>query len=204
MLEGPTAAATLDIDTISNKLRVHLADNPPGRAFDDQANLWLDTFLSAADKIERQLLPRRMQRALEQMSRITGRWAGDADARSDTATAERWRAMARFAAPSDTEAAPDPYLVAQRWLKLVAPVLDAERSSHRRARYIVLHDIDQRLTSESFDIADVETAMSGLPIAAPLAKRVSACILGVPDPLPQHPVPPMTSTRTTSRPSTSQ
>jgi hypothetical protein len=181
LLEGHPAIATLDIESISDRLRVHLAEDPPSRAFDEHADLWLNEFLTAASSVERQLLPRRMQRALVQMGHSTAQWARVADSLGDSNVADHWRAIARFATPDDVDAAPDPYLVAQRWLELVAPALERERAARRRSRYLVLSDIDKRLISEPLDVSEVEKAMSGLPVAAPLERRVSACILGVPD-----------------------
>jgi hypothetical protein len=187
LLEGASPTATFEIDAISERLRTRLADDPPSVAFDEQADRWLNTFLTHADRVERQLLPRRMQRALNQMHTITSHWATDADRRGDITDADRWRALARFATNDDDHAVPDPYLVAQRWLELVAPLLEAERAVRRRAPYLLLKDINTRLTAAPLPIADVERAMSDLPIAAPLERRVSACILGVPEPAPVEP-----------------
>jgi len=47
---------------------------------------------------------------------------------------------------------------------------------------IVLGDIDARRIASPLAFADVERATSDLPIAAPLDRRVSACIVGAPDP----------------------
>lgn len=66
------------------------------------------------------------------MRTITNLWADAADRRGEHANAERWRALHRFASTTDTDAMPDPYLVAQHWLELVAPTVEAERSAKRR------------------------------------------------------------------------
>ena len=181
LLEGSSAKPTLDIDTISDSLRALLTDDPPSRAFDDHADRWLNSFLTAASRVERLLLPRRMQRALTQMSLVTTQWGRDADRHGESNVADRWRALSRFASSNDDSAVPDPYLVAQRWLELVAPILEAERTIRRRAPYLVLKDINARLLSAPLHVGEVEGQMSDLPVAAPLERRVSACILGVPD-----------------------
>ena len=89
--------------------------------------------------------------------------------------------MSLFTTPDYDRGQPDPYAVAQRWLGLVAPVLELERASRRGSRYLVLKDINSRLLASPLSLDDVEREMTGLPIAAPLERRVSACILGVPD-----------------------
>lgn len=181
LLETAAGRATLDVQAISDRLRVLLADNPASHAFDDRADHWLRKFLAFAGPAERQLLPRRMQRALDQMKRVTARWAADCDLAGDVAAAERWRAISRVAAPEDdAELAPDPYLVAQRWLGLITPALEAERSVRRKAPYLVLADIEPRLLASPLELTSVEHEISDLPFAAPLDRRVSACILGVP------------------------
>lgn len=182
LLEGHPAEVTIDLHAISDRLRTLLSDDPPSRPFDETADYWLNEFLTRAGMAERLLLPRRMQRALEQMQTMTATWAQGADARGDGDAGARWRALSRFTSDSDEGAQPDPYLVAQRWLGLVAPALEAERAARRRARYLVLRDINARLRSNPLDLQVVEREMSGLPIAAPLERRVSACILGVPEP----------------------
>jgi hypothetical protein len=182
LLEGASGHATFEIDSISDRLRTLLADDPPSRAFDELADHWLNTFLTRADRVEPQLLPRRMQRALDQMRLMTSRWATDADRLGISTDADRWRALSRFASTDDERAGPDPYLFAQRWLELVAPALEAERAVKRRAPYLVLKDINARLATTPLEVSDVEREMTDLPVAAPLERRVSACILGVPDP----------------------
>lgn len=150
--------------------------------FDDHAEAVLDRFLTTASRAERAMLPRRMQRALQQMAVLTTAWARAADRSADPASADRWRALHRLAIDDETTPRPDGYLVAQSWLDLVAPALEEERAARRRARYVLLRHADDRLRRSPLDLAAVEEAMSRLPIAAPLDQRISACILGVPAP----------------------
>ena len=147
LLEGSSGAPTFEIDSISDRLRALLAHDPASRSFDAAAERWLNTFLTQAEHVERQLLPRRMQRALDQMRRTTSLWATDADRHGESVVADRWRVLSRFTSTDDDHAVPDPYLVAQRWLELVAPLLEAERAVKRRAPYLVLKDINGRLVA---------------------------------------------------------
>ena len=70
--------------------------------------------------------------------------------------------------------------MAERWLQLIAPVLEQHRAGNPRRLYVLIDDITSRLTSQPFDLAEVEAAFFGVPNLPPLADRVSACILGVP------------------------
>ena len=64
-----------DLNDVSSRLRVLLAGNPPKRELDDRAVRYLDQFLDLATVAEQQLLPRRMLRALNQMSEVLRSWA---------------------------------------------------------------------------------------------------------------------------------
>ena len=176
--DGP--APIVELDEIAARLRTRLGDDPRRLPLDDHAEVVLDRFLSAASRAERAMLPRRMQRALEQMALLTTAWARAADRSGDPTTAERWRALHRLGIDHETTQRPDGYLVAQAWLDLVAPALEEERAARRRARYVLLRHADDRLRKSPLTLTAVEAAMSRLPIAAPLDQRISACILGVP------------------------
>ena len=102
------ARATIELDRIAERLRDHLSDDPPAHQFDDTANEWLTRFLDAAAATERQLLPRRLQRALQQMLEVTEYWAQTTD---DIETAQRWRRIHRLAVAtrqSQTISSPTP------------------------------------------------------------------------------------------------
>ena len=117
-------------------------------------------------------------------------WAHTARQAGDEAVAARWQQLARLADTSPASLAVDPYVVAERWIAYVSPVLESERDRNRRRPYILLRDITKRLISQPRDIATVEEAFAGLPLESPLADRVSACILGVVDPAAVgHPTP---------------
>ena len=176
-----TTSCVVDLAEVTSRLRDHLAENPPGQPLDGGALDWLDKSLDAATRAERQLLPQRMLRALDQMSRVLERWAASARMRRDESAATSLLTLAKLAGESD-EPAVDPYLVAERWLTLVGPVFDAHRSEHRNARYVLLKDIERQLIAEPAPLEDILEAFAGLPTATALAERVTACILGVAPP----------------------
>ena len=92
----------------------------------------------------------------------------------------RWTALVEVAQITIDESRPDPYAVAERWLSLVTPVLEEYRSTNRRVKYVLLRDITPRLIAHPFVLEDVEEAFSGLELTSPMAERIAACILGVP------------------------
>lgn len=179
LLEGAEARATIELDRIADRLRDHLADDPPAHQFDDTADEWLTRFLDAAAATERQLLPRRLQRALQQMLDVTEHWARIAE---DVETAQRWRRIHRLAVANvePVELVPDSYVVAQRWIELITPVIEEHRSTRRSRRYTLLRDVTPQLHEQSLAIDAVEQAMTALAAASPIDQRITAYILGVP------------------------
>ena len=173
------AETLTDLNEVAGRLRQLLGDDPPSRVLDQVAASALHRFLDAAASAERQLLPRRMLRALEQMAKVTAVWASMAQARGDERTATDWLELAKLASPSERRV--DPFRVAECWLGLVAPVLDRFREENRTARYILLRDIEADLKRQPLDYNQVVEAFFNLPAAAPLDERVSACIIGVPE-----------------------
>ncbi|MEJ1179591.1 MULTISPECIES: SNF2-related protein [unclassified Pseudarthrobacter] len=183
LLEGTDAQPIIGLENIVQPLREKLSDDPPSLPFDPSCEEWLNRYLTAATRFERLLLPRRLLRALDQMTQVTEHWAINAARRGDHESNERWRNVRTLAAPSD-ETHPDPYLIAERWLELVQPLLNEARSARKGSRYLRLKHITPKLRAEPLDIELVEAMFTGLPLGAPLAKRVTACILGVPDATP--------------------
>jgi hypothetical protein len=180
LLEGDPAQPTLGLDQVAARLRIHLGEDPESRAFDYECDQWLGRYLEAAGRLERELLPRRMQRALEQMDRMTKHWAEGSRQSLDVETAQRWDALNRLTqATNDVQF--DLYLLAERWLSLVQPTLDAARHRRRRGRYLRLRHIETHLRGTPLQLDQVEAAFAGLPTTVPLANRVTACILGVPE-----------------------
>ena len=167
-----------DLSDVSARLRELLAEDPPDRSFDRTAADALDRALTIAAGAERELLPRRMQRALDQMSEVTHAWGQAAQRRGDETGALRWFALEALA--SSLEPTIDPYRVAESWLELIAPVLAHYRETNHKARFILLKHVKPNLIENALPYEDVALAFINLPAAAPLDERVSACILGVP------------------------
>jgi hypothetical protein len=177
---GAPAPCETDLAAVVDLLRSRLAEDPPDRPLDADAADRLAGCLALAATHERGLLPRRSQRALEQMDQATRGWAARARKAGDESTGQRWRRLGDLARPDPAVQHPDPFTVAERWLGLIAPRLEAHRATTRGRRYALLKDITPALAREPLELATVEDAMSELPTARPLHDRVSVCILGVP------------------------
>jgi hypothetical protein len=133
LLDGDAESAVVDLDHVATKLRERLAEDPPDRALDEIAVASLERYLAIAAQHETELMPRRLQRSLRQLHHLATHWAVTA---TDLQTEAGWRAIVRLIPGStdddDEFGQPDPYVVAQRWLELVRPTLDAQRRNPRR------------------------------------------------------------------------
>lgn len=181
VLEGSPLKATVGVEAVAERLRVHLRDDPPNVAFDGTCERWLDQFLAAAAKAEAALLPRRMQRALEQFAEMTNTWGNQALLRGDRDAAEQWWRLSRVGRlESDDEDRLDPYLVGEVWWDLTRPRFADLPRPRRRRRYSRLRDLDALLRAQSLDLSTVHTRLQRVPVIEPVDKRISAAIIGVP------------------------
>ena len=182
VLEGTPPQATVGVEAVTERLRHHLRNDPPDVAFDENCEHWLGHFLTAAAREETLLLPRRMQRALEQMAQTTLTWSHQALGQGHYDDADQWRRLSRIARPDHAdEERPDPYLVGEAWWDLVRPLFAETRlPRRRRRRYIRLRDLDQYLKANPLDLSTVYNALRRVPIIEPVDKRISAAIIGIP------------------------
>lgn len=178
LLDGERLDPVVGLDEVTARLRARLAGDPRSVPVGEALGL-LDRALDVATRVEHRLLPRRMQRALDQLRRVTAVYARDASRRGDEQGAARWSAIGALADPSREGPRPDLDAVAERWLALVRPHLDAERARRRFQQFVLLREIDKRLEAEPLPLAAVEAAFRDLAVMAPLDDRVVACVLGV-------------------------
>src|SRR5215475_11542320 len=100
------------MEAVVERLRAYLQEDPPNVALDEKLEMWLDELLRVEAREETKLLPRRMQRALEQMATMTAAWGEQAWRRNEYEVAAQWGRLARIARlQSDDEDRLDPYLV---------------------------------------------------------------------------------------------
>lgn len=182
LLEDGRDEPLVELEELTTRLRTLLTDDPADVALDDDAMAVLDRLTRRAARSEVRLLPRRHQRALDQMDRVCRRLAQRDGAASRFAERERWLTLADLThVPTDDQVVgADLHQVAERWLRLVAPVLEDHRRSSRKP-FVLLRDIESRLFEDPFHLEVVEAALEGVDRVAPLTERVTACIVGVPD-----------------------
>ncbi len=182
LCDSPTRPPITDLAQVCHRLHDLLGDDPPNRPIDETAVEWITRFVDQARSAERHLMPRRLQRALEQLHTVAGTWATAAGRAGNEADATMWRTLAALAAnqpPSDSGDEIDPYALAQRWIDLIRPRLDTRRQRSRR-RYQLLSDITPDLLHDPISPDEIRHALAELPLRPPLSDRITAAIIGVP------------------------
>lgn len=182
LFDDLSATPQVRLETICSRLRVSLGEGIENMPMDANASSWLGMFLNALGQSEPLLLPRRKQRALEQMRDVLGHYSKRAKKEGDFETAARWDALAKAAEPISDGNRPDLESVAENWLDLIRPLWFAKLADRRgRRRPLLLRDLHTDLLKHPFALIEVEARFSEVPVVDALDERIAACILGVPN-----------------------
>lgn len=178
--DGETAAPIVRLDEICVQLRQHLSDGIENLPLDQHASEYLQRFLKRLDHSESSLLPRKKQRALEQMFDVLSHYVQKAKQGGNFELAARWDALASATKVGDGKR-PDLESVAENWLDLIRPLwFEKLRDRKKRRRPLLLRDLRGDLVKKPFGIDDVEVKFREVPLVDSLDERIAACILGVP------------------------
>lgn len=181
LLEQAGTDRVSELGAVASALRRHLSANPPSRQFDSECETWLATFLNAASLAEAELLPRRLQRALEQLRRFTALWADEAVRSHDLDTSTRWRHIHSLTDPRHAEQQVAMHQLAESWLSLTRTHRATARANQRPTRrYSLIKDSDPYIRQAPLSVEEVERELMHLAVVEPFESRVNACILGVP------------------------
>jgi len=180
LFEDEQTSPVVRLDTICARLRVLLGDEVENLSMNSHASQVLERFLRKLGDSESMLLPRKKQRALDQMHDVLAQYCKKAQKLGDQETAARWKALANAAKPQAEGSRPDLETVAENWLDLIRPMWFAKLANRKnRRRPLILKDLHQDLIKAPFDLWDVESRFSAIPIVDSLDERIAACIIGV-------------------------
>lgn len=147
----------------------------------DAAIQWLEASVGVVHRGERSLLPRRKQRALQEMEIVLGKYRGQCEVRGDHEDAERLRIILAAMEGGDPEIWINWDLLAERWLDLIRPVwYEGLTGRKKKSRPLLLKDVRNDLIGpKPLSLGAVFQAFLPLPTLQPLDERLAACILGV-------------------------
>ncbi len=176
----PVSDPVSGLDDICRLLRRRLDSDVESRKMDADAARRLESFIAQLGAAERSLLPKKKQRALEEMAAVLERYVAEASQQHDQARLERYQALLRMLKTDAAELQPDWDEVASRWLDLIRPVWYSKLKDQRR-KPLLLRDIRDDLMAREAEIGpQVIDAFVEFPVLPAPDERISACIIGVP------------------------
>lgn len=179
LLTDETSPPLADLDLICASLRERLGDSTEDLQMDGRASRVLERFISRLGDAERVLLPRRKQRALDEMEYVLERYVKLALDAGERKRAENYGALQRLLAESHPERQPDWDEVAARWLDLIRPVW-YDRLKAKRKKPLLLKDIRRDLISKEAELGPLcIERFHSFPIVPSTDVRIRVCILGV-------------------------
>lgn len=145
LLPDLKSAPVTELGDVCVALRERLTKDAEDLPFDDSSASLLTKFLSRLDEAERSLLPRRKQRALEEMRFIVGKLVGEAGVAGRQLDVDHLVSILRMLDHSVASCQPDWDAVAGRWLDVIRPVWFEVLTKRKRSRPLLLKDIRKEL-----------------------------------------------------------
>jgi len=169
-----------ELGAISRFLRRRLGPEVESRQMDAAAARLCEKFVDRLGATERALLPRKKQRALEEMEAVLERYVVQASGRRDQDRVERYRAIAKMLRADSMQHQPDWNQVAALWLDLIRPIW-YEKLKHPRRKPLLLRDIRRDLVEKEESLGQqIVEAFVEFPVLPAPDERISAAIVGVP------------------------
>jgi hypothetical protein len=157
-----------------------LTDEVENLPFDEHSASLLTKFLDCLDEAERSLLPRRKQRALEEMRIVVGKLAEEAGATSKQKDVDHMVNIIEMLDRNSKSYQPDWDEVAGRWLDVIRPVWFEMLTQHKRSRPLLLKDIRNELLARGPWLTEqILHRFREFPVLPGPEERVKACIVGV-------------------------
>jgi superfamily II DNA or RNA helicase len=168
-----------DLQDVALALRDRLEKDVDDLPMDDHAAGYLNQFLGRISDVEQILLPRKKQRALEEMRIVMDKLLKETARKQDEERFGHYEAIIDMLQKTNPEYQPDWDEVAARWLDLIRPVW-YEKLQQPRNKPLLLKDIRKELINKGFDFGDqVVQEFKSFPVLPSADERVSACIVGV-------------------------
>lgn len=183
--DAPDALPETDLQEVAAHLRAVREEActviDPRYARDDVA-YYLERFRERLEQTEILLLPRRKQRALEEMRYILTRYLEQARQEADDERAGLCDMLLNAASDPPSETACDLDSLAECWLDLVRdPWFDMLMSRRRRIRPLRLRDLRRRLLEQPMATDQIRLAFEHVALSQSISRRAVVTILGIPN-----------------------
>ncbi|TYO97163.1 SNF2 domain-containing protein [Geothermobacter ehrlichii] len=181
-LEGLGGMPITHLEEIASRLRKLLTMQSESRPMDKKASALIGHFLNRVLETESSLLPRKKQRALEEMKLILTHYQKQAELDGDDhRKAVVLSALQLLHVPANEDERPNLDAVAEAWLDAIRETWYAKLTSRRRFKPLRLKDIRKELKDKPLPTERLEQAFAGIPSDRPIHARVVSAVVGVPD-----------------------
>ena len=178
-LPGFNAEPITELDFVVDKLRESLDDKTEDAPMDDKAGTILRTFINRAAEMERSLLSRKKQRALEEMQIVLESYIKTAAKESNQEEIDYYDRILNMLGMGNTDHQPDWDEVAARWLDIIRPIWYEELTQPRN-KPLLLKDIRKKLIASKNSLQpEIFEHFKSFPVQKQTDKRILACIIGV-------------------------
>jgi len=168
------------LEKVAYCLRQFLGKNVEDRSMDKKASRLIQKFLNQISAREKDLLPRRKQRAIEEMRLVIKYYRKKALDVKDYERVELLKQIESFTVVTQgDQEQPDLDSVAEAWLDLTRNMWYERLIKRRRFKPLRLKDIRKDLQQQPLTTQQLHDAFSSLQQAQPLHSRVVAAIIGV-------------------------
>ena len=180
LLPSVTEMPVTELGLVCKALRERLTPDTRDLLFDENGAGLLNRFLERLDAAERSLLPRRKQRALEEMRIIVGKLAEYARDECQQTEVDHLKNIMDMLDRARPDYQPDWDEVAGRWLDVIRPVWFEMLTQRKRSRPLLLKDIrNELLVRKAWLMTEVLDKFREFPVLAGPEERVKACIIGL-------------------------
>jgi SNF2-related domain len=181
-VDNDHADLVIDIDKIAAHLRRHLGPETQPHDLDDAATALLDHFIDRVTRAERLLLPKKKQRALDQMSKVVQRYIKRAKDTGDLERIELCSSILHLVEAPASDRTVDYRVLADCWLTLITPLWTQRLREQRKRRPLRIKDLTTTLLKEGSEIGTIQlrATFGDAPLfVKPLDRRIVSAIVGV-------------------------
>ncbi len=180
-LDGPNGLPVTHLEKVAQHVRGRLSQDHEDHPMDEAAAALIDSLLRQILKREKDLLPRKKQRVLEEMSHVLeyyGQRAKDEQRWDDLSVIETLKKL--LEPPTSEQQRADLDTIAETWLDLTRDVWYDKLKKRKGLKPLRLKHIRNDLKKNPIPTHELKTAFSAIPTCESLYTRVVAAIVGVP------------------------
>lgn len=178
LFEQVGSDAQLELGEICQRLRQLLVRGVESKDLDKKASGYIEHFSERLNQAERTFLPKKKQRALEQLEDFVDELFESGTATSQESIAHLM-AIQRLLKHFELENQPDWDEVAARWLDIIRPIW-FEKLQAPRARPLLLKDIRKDLSAHRSELLrEILEQFTIFPVIQRPEERIRSCIIGV-------------------------